>query len=89
MRQLLIPLVIVAFACGGDTYRPIYYPNENDLSKYTRGPAFANIEQARQWVEDQRQQRPSYNWTYEIGKNCRPHGDTDVRSAKKQSGEPG
>ena len=58
--------------CPGNRVR---YSN---LSAYTRGPAFENLAQARQWVEDQNRQRQDPNWTYEIGKNCRPFEDTDI-----------
>ena len=65
--------------CGSpDTFRPIYYPAASNLLEYTRGPSFDNLAQARQWVEDQGRQRGDPNSTYEIGKNCRPFGDSDV-----------
>ena len=48
--------------CGrADTYRPVYYPDGGNLSAYTRGPAFENLAQARQWVEDQNRQRQDPN----------------------------
>ena len=86
MRTLpIVTLMIVAvgfvqiLGCGrADTYRPVYYPDGGNLSVYTRGPALENLAQARQWVEDQNRQRQDPNWTYEIGKNCRPFEDTDI-----------
>lgn len=62
----------------GDTYRPVYYPDRSDLSTYTRGPAFDNLAQARQWAEDRNRQRRDPNWTYEVGKNCRPLESSDI-----------
>jgi len=75
----LLAGAISIFGCGrGDAYRPVYYPDRNELSAYTRGPAFDNLPQARQWAEDQQRQRRDQNWTYEIGKNCRPFENGDI-----------
>jgi hypothetical protein len=70
--------LLLCTACGQDSYRPIYYPNGADLTKYTRGPFCTNAAQARQWAKDQAEQRRDPDWTYEIGKNCKPYGDTDI-----------
>jgi hypothetical protein len=75
--------VCVATACSlgcskPDSYRPVYYPDAVDLSTYTRGPAFDNFAQANQWVADQARQRNTPNWTFEIGKNCRPFEGSDI-----------
>jgi hypothetical protein len=77
------PVTVVAGACGKDTYRPVYYPNKDNLADYTRGPSFANLAQARQWIEDQHARRRDTNWDHEIGKNCRPYQDTDVEICKE------
>ena len=76
---LLVAFMISPFACvKQDTYRPVYYPDNDNLSVYTRGPKFDNIAQARQWANDQHRQRRDANWTYEIGKNCKPFKDSDI-----------
>jgi hypothetical protein len=76
----LFMLALTALACGKkDTYRPIYYPDRSNLTVYTRGPTFDNLAQARQWAQDQHQQRRDPNWDYEVGKNCRPlRDDSDM-----------
>ena len=73
-------LLLAALACAKkDTYRPIYYPDKGNLTFYTRGPAFDNLAQARQWAEDQHRQRRDPNWDYEVGKNCRPlRAESDI-----------
>lgn len=82
IRPAVLALCTVALAVSActekDTYRPVYYPDEGNLTIYTRGPAFDNLAQARQWAEDQHRQRRDPNWTYEIGKNCKPFRDTDI-----------
>lgn len=71
--------LIASFCAKKDTYRPVYYPGKNNLTIYTRGPTFDNLAQARQWAEDHHRQRGDLNWTYEIGKNCKPFGkDSDI-----------
>ena len=76
---LFAVLMISSFGCGEkDTYRPVYYPDKDNLSVYTRGPKFDNLAQARQWANDQHGQRRNVNWTYEIGKNCKPFEDSDI-----------
>ncbi len=62
----------------GDVYRPVYYPNKNDLTKYLRGPRFGSLEEARQWVRDQHASGLDPDWDYEIGKNCRPSDFGDI-----------
>jgi hypothetical protein len=77
---VLCALTLIALACGKrDTYRPVYYPDKGDLTIYTRGPAFDNLAQARQWAQDQQKQRRDPDWDYEVGKNCRPlRADSDI-----------
>ena len=70
--------LIVSSCSMKGTYRPVYYPDSGNLTNTTRGPTFDNLAQARQWAEDQRRQRRDPNWTYEIGKNCKPFQDTDM-----------
>jgi len=70
---------ILIAGCGrADTYRPVYYPDRSELSVCSRGPAFDNLTQARQWAQDQHRQRGDLNWTYEVGKNCRPFENSDI-----------
>ena len=78
-------LMFTGAACARkDTYRPIYYPDKDNLTVYTRGPAFDNLTQARQWARDQHQQRGDSNWDYEVGLNCRPFDkDTDLEVCKE------
>jgi hypothetical protein len=76
--------VALSFGCSKpDSYRPVYYPSAADLTTYTRGPAFDNLAEARQWVKDQRRQRQDVGATYEIGKNCHPFQDTDIEVCKE------
>lgn len=76
---MLIMITAGITACKkSDSFRPVYYPSQNDLTVYTRGPSFDNKEQAKQWAEDQHRQRRDLGWTYEIGKNCRPLQDSDM-----------
>ena len=65
-------------APAGDTYRPVYYANKYDLTKYIRGPRFPTLEEAREWVGDEQASRGDSDWTYEIGKNCRPSDFGDI-----------
>ena len=75
----LCAVTLIAIACTKqDTYRPVYYPNKDNLTVYSRGPAFDNLAQAKQWTQDQNRQRRDQNWTYEIGKNCKPFEDSDI-----------
>ena len=74
----LIVAVVLAGCGNQDTYRPVYYPDRNDLSVYARGPTFDNLAQAKQWAEDQHRQSQDPRWTYEIGKNCRPFENSDI-----------
>ena len=76
-------LVLLAVACltsCKDIYKPVYYPNKDDLTKYIRGPEFVRIEDARNWVYEQNKIRGDQNWDYEIGKNPRPskYGDIEI-----------
>ena len=72
-------ILLNVLACSKpDSYRPVYYPDQQNLSVYTRGPTFDNVAQARQWAEDQHRQRRDPNWTYEIGKNCKPFENSDI-----------
>jgi hypothetical protein len=75
---VLIGTVVLEGCRKPDTYRPVYYPDKDNLSIYSRGPSFDGLAQARQWAEDQRRQRRDANWTYEVGKNCRPFQDSDL-----------
>jgi hypothetical protein len=63
-----------------DIYRPIYYPDENNLTQYIRGPEFSSLDEAREWIYQQNETRQDKNWDYEIGKNCKPskYGDIEV-----------
>ena len=65
----------VGTACAKKVYHPIYYPDKNNLTVYTRGPSVENLAQARQWVQDQHGQRRDPDWDYEVGVNCRPLSD--------------
>jgi hypothetical protein len=75
-RAFTATVTISALAgCTPDSFRPIYYPNAGDLLTYTRGPQLDNLAQARQWAQDQAEQRRDANWDYEVGVNCRPFSD--------------
>jgi hypothetical protein len=66
---LFVLLVWFFFFGRRDTYRPIYYPDRNNLTEYIKGPKFSSIEDAREWVYEKNEQRRDQNWDYEIGKD--------------------
>jgi len=84
MKKAGVIIVVVLLFIGGcwrkDTYRPIYYPDRNDLTKYVKGPEFFSLDEAREWVYEQKGIREDTNWDYEIGKNCKPskYGDIEI-----------
>lgn len=83
-NAIWVVLVVVGlvwfFALKSDTFRPIYYPDKNDLTEYIRGPKFSTLENAREWVYEQNRQRGDKNWDYEIGKNPKSskYGDIEI-----------
>jgi hypothetical protein len=81
----LTTLILVGMSFFGgckksDIYRPYYYPDKNDLTKYIKGPDFSSLEEAREWVHELNKQRGDRQWDYEIGKNPRPskYGDVEI-----------
>ena len=79
LRAFLILVMTALLGCEQrDTYRPVYYPDQGNLTTYTRGPKFDNVAQARQWANDHHRQSRHPNWDYEIGKNCKPFENTDI-----------
>lgn len=80
-------LILVVFACiwwfflkKDDTYRPVYYPDKNNLANYIRGPEVTTLDEARDWVYERNRIRGDIDWDYEIGKNCKPskYGDIEI-----------
>ncbi len=52
------------------------------LEKYRltgEGPVFYSAEKAREWIFEQKNNRSDTNWDYEIGVNCKPFKNTDVK----------
>jgi hypothetical protein len=61
-----------------DTYRPVYYPDKNNLTQYIKGPKFSSLDEAREWIYQQSGARQDEDWDYEIGKNCKPSKYSDI-----------
>ena len=63
-----------------DVYRPVYYPDKNDLTRYRRGPKFHSLDEAREWVYELNRQCADQDWDYEIGKNPKAskYGDIEI-----------
>lgn len=57
-----------------DKWMGFYYPDENNLFKYTRSQELKSLEECKEWIDTQRVKfNPSgYRYEYECGKNCKP-----------------
>ena len=77
---ILVGLLFIGGCWKKDIYRPYYYPDKDDLTKYIKGPDFSSPEEAREWIYEQNEIRGDQSWDYEIGKNPKPskYGDIEI-----------